>query len=73
MARDTDKWRVLVERNTKCDFCSFGSGEAGESVLLEYETAFPSFGDNVMKVGTSKKNSTCEDAATTVSLNVGIT
>jgi hypothetical protein len=61
MARDTDKWRVLVDRKTKCEFSSFGSGAAGESVLLEYDTAFPTFGDNLLKVEMSKKNSTYED------------
>jgi hypothetical protein len=49
---------VLVDRKTKCEFSSFGSGAAGELVLLEYDTAFPTFGDNLLKVETSKKNST---------------
>jgi hypothetical protein len=73
MARDKDKCRVLVERNYKCEFSSFGSGAAGESVLLEYAAAFPTFGNNVLNVGPSKKNSAYEDGATTVSLIVGIT
>jgi len=62
-----------VDRITKCELSSFGSGAAGESVLLEYDTAFPTSGDNLLKVEMSKKNSTYEDEATTVSFNVGVT
>jgi len=56
-----------VGRKTKYEFSSFGSGAAGESVLLEYDTAFPISRDNLLKVEMSKKNSTCKDDATTVS------
>jgi len=59
-----------VDRKTKCEFSSFGSGAA---VLLEYDTAFPTFGDNLLKVEMSKKNSSYEDEATTVSFNAGVT
>jgi hypothetical protein len=62
-----------VDRKTKCEFSSFGSGAGGESVLLEYDTAFPTFGDNLLKVEMSKKNSTYEDEVTTVPFNVGVT
>jgi hypothetical protein len=61
-----------VDKNTKCEFSSFDSGAAGESVLLEYDTAFPILGDNLLKVEMSKRNSTYEDEATTVSFNVGV-
>lgn len=62
-----------MDRKTKCEFSSFGSGADGESVLLEYDTAFPTSRDNLLKVEMSKKNFTCEDEATTVSFNVGVT